>query len=79
MAARKVIKNPSRLLAEEILKSILDEGLAASTWRDNNELAYGELLKYREDMIVSAETVLKKKEKQKWVHLKKTLMTTKKT
>lgn len=45
-------------LAEKIVYRILDKGLAMSTWRNNNEAAYEELLKYRADMVKDVEKIL---------------------
>lgn len=44
--------------AEKIVASILDQGLATSTWRDNNPAAYEELLKYRADLVADVDKVL---------------------
>jgi cellobiose-specific phosphotransferase system component IIA len=54
----KKAKNDS--VAACVVNSILDSGLAKSTWRDAHAEAYDDLLKYREDMIVDAEKTLKK-------------------
>ncbi len=45
-------------LATKIVDRILDEGLAASTWRDANPHAYDTLLDYRKDMERSAAKVI---------------------
>ena len=48
-------------MAKELTIKLLDKDLANSTWRDNNEEAYKELLKYRQDIeqsfrnLISAE------------------------
>ncbi len=46
--------------AHKIVDEILDQGLAQCTWRWNNEPAYDNLLKYREDMRLQAECILLK-------------------
>lgn len=47
-----------REVATKSIARILDQGLAKSTWKDNNEQAYNDLLAYREDMIEDVLAVL---------------------
>lgn len=50
-------------LAKKVVNELLDNGLGQSTWRDNNIHAYYELLKYRDDIELSVEKVLKEEKK----------------
>lgn len=46
-------------LAKKIVASILDQGLANSTWHDNYPAQYIDLLQYREDIESDVEVVLR--------------------
>lgn len=50
----------AKRLAQRAIDSILNEGLAASTWRDNNEGAWRELFHYKEDLVLSVQKALLK-------------------
>lgn len=55
--------NPEKAkrVAKRIVASILDEGLAESTWRDAYFNAYDDLKKhYRKDMELQVQTILEK-------------------
>jgi hypothetical protein len=51
----------ARRVAKRIVASILDEGLAKSTWRDAYFNAHADLCKhYREDLIRDVQTILER-------------------
>lgn len=52
----------AQLVATAVVNRLLDKGLAESTWKDNHQAAYAELLKYRVDMTIDVTKVLKRME-----------------
>jgi hypothetical protein len=53
--------SPRLRLAIELVDSILEEGLGESTWRMNNESAYQELFKDRDDIVLHIDRILGKR------------------
>lgn len=57
MSKKKMSKKE---ISESVIKSILDKGLADSTWRECYPVAYTALLDYRKDLELSVKEVLQR-------------------
>jgi len=57
-----MMKEQAQRIARVIVNSILDKGISKSTWREQHQAAFVDLLTYREDMISEAANILKRLE-----------------